>query len=585
MDLETIKKTIADVFNIEDDVFISHFVDSTDIINVETGEYIFHEGDLDDYLYIVLSGRLRAIVKDDLTNKILGDIATGQPVGEFAFFSKEPRSASVIAMRKSKLLRLSQKAYLMLIKNYPEISHMFSKFVLNRLKNNSEKKETNVIPKNIAFVIVDPSITKNVLFQQIKSAYEQLGIDVQAYFHDSVTISNLYQVFEEIDGNEGLNLLVCDDNHDSWADHCISNSDAIVIVSQFSAPKAISHLENRLKLHEDNILNRKKYLLLIHENGETLPVNTVAWLKNRNVEMHIHLRLNQDSDFRRFCRISINRAIGIVLGGGGAKGFAHIGAVKALNEKGIEIDFLGGTSSGALYGIGLALFDFDYNKSYDSASIGVQKRIIAKKFVLPMISILSNKELVKYVRKMYGDMHFEDLWINCFCISTNYTDSKKEVHNKGLVWLSIAASIAIPGIFPPVVIQNKLHIDGGVMDNLPIETMQEYPIEHIIAIALSGVNEKKLNVNYLPSHWTLLWDKISRQKKYHFPGLASLIINSSLLHSNYLQKLKRDQISLYIELELRDIALINDKKWKEAINKGYSQVENKLKEIVPFWKK
>jgi NTE family protein len=266
----------------------------------------------------------------------------------------------------------------------------------------------------------------------------------------------------------------------------------------------------------------------------------------------------------------------VVLGGGGAKGFAHIGVIQALKEHGIPIDFLGGTSAGALYGLAMGFYDFDHQKSYATAKLSYEKKLGAKKFVLPVLSLLTNKAMLNFIKGIFGELYFEDLWIQCFCVSTNFSDAKKAIHDKGLIWKSIAASIAVPGIFPPVLIEKKLHIDGGVMDNLPIETIQTYPVNDIYAIALTKVAEKEYDLQELPTSWSILWDKLIGAKKYRLPGLNTILLNSTLMQSNYLQNLKSKEISHYVELDLKGIPLIDDKQWAKTIAEGYNQMNKYL---------
>ncbi|WP_332911013.1 patatin-like phospholipase family protein [Algoriphagus boritolerans] len=122
---------------------------------------------------------------------------------------------------------------------------------------------------------------------------------------------------------------------------------------------------------------------------------------------------------------------------------------------------------------------------------------------------------------MMGDTHLEDFWVGSYCVSTNYSNATSQVHDRGLAWKQIEASIAIPGIYPPVVIDHQLHVDGGVVDNLPIETMYNYPVSHIIAISLTQLKSQPVDFDETPSSASILWDKITGKKKiqtsrYHF---------------------------------------------------------------------
>jgi len=150
----------------------------------------------------------------------------------------------------------------------------------------------------------------------------------------------------------------------------------------------------------------------------------------------------------------------------------------------------------------------------------------------------------------------------------------------------VQASIAIPGVFPPVVIDRQLHVDGGVVDNLPIEPMYRYPVRHIIAISLSSLEVKEVDYAETPSAGMLIWNKLTGKKKYKIHGISSLIINSLTLNSRQKQETTKAKVSLYFEMDLRGVSLLDDKKWRETIQKGYEQMKEfleNLPEKEKFW--
>jgi NTE family protein len=152
----------------------------------------------------------------------------------------------------------------------------------------------------------------------------------------------------------------------------------------------------------------------------------------------------------------------------------------------------------------------------------------------------------------------------------------------------VTASIAIPGVFPPVVIDQQLHVDGGVVDNLPIEPMYRYPVRHIIAISLSGLETRTIDYPETPSAGMLIWDKLTRRRKYKIPGISSLIINSLTLNSRQKQENTKAKVSLYFEMDLKGVGLLDDKKWSQTIEKGYEQMKSFLENLPDeekFWLK
>jgi len=193
-----------------------------------------------------------------------------------------------------------------------------------------------------------------------------------------------------------------------------------------------------------------------------------------------------------------------------------------------------------------------------------------------------------FMKEMFGESELEDIWVNSYCVSTNFSSAGTKVHDRGLVSKMVRASIAIPGVFPPVVIDRQLHVDGGVVDNLPIEPMYRYPVRHIIAISLSSLESKEVDYAETPSAGMLIWNKLTGKKKYRIPGISSLIINSLTLNSRQKQESTKAKVSLYLEMDLRGVGLLDDKKWSQTIEKGYEQMKEFLGNLLDkekFWLK
>lgn len=581
------RKILLQLFGDLEEDLLDQILETGNTHEVEIGQFLFHQGDKENSLYIVLSGRFRALAEQgDGTFHLLGDIGEGEPIGEYALFMQEPRGASVVAIRKSIVLQLFESEYLEIVGKHPAFSSKLTRFVVNRLKRNVLQQHLESSAKNIALINLQSGNDITAYTEAVKKQFESLHVSIQVFYPDTLDSMEPKELFDTLEKHDGLNFLVCSGDNLKWSKECIIYADLVVVATDFYADSNIYDIEDHLDLYSQNILNKKIYLLLLHpENGE-FPKNTRRWLTNRKLNLHIHYRKNHGPDIRRFSRILANKAIGLVLGGGGAKGFSHIGAVKALNEAGIEIDFLGGTSAGALYGIAMTYCDFDQKKidyySHDSA----RSKLTSNDYTIPILSIMSGKKMSNYLKGMLGDTYLEDIWVGTYCVSTNFSNASTKVHDNGLAWKQIEASIAIPGIFPPVVIDNQLHVDGGVVDNLPIETMYKYPVRHIIAISLTQLKSQNVIFDETPTAFSIVWDKLTGKKKFKLPGITSILINSLTLNSRQKQELSKSGVALYVEMELRGISMMDDSKWKEIIQKGYEQMKDSLGNMNPeekFW--
>lgn len=177
--------------------------------------------------------------------------------------------------------------------------------------------------------------------------------------------------------------------------------------------------------------------------------------------------------------------IGIALGGGGARGFAHLGVLKALEEKGIQPDVVSGVSAGALAGVFVAagqkpdeVFEMmKKNKFHDYAKV-----------IVPNSGLLSLEKTGKMLEKHLEAKTFDDLKIPLFVAATNLLEGRIEYFNSGKLSAIIQASMSIPVLFSPVKIGKGLYADGGIMDNLPVEPLIGI-CRRIIAVNISPLQK------------------------------------------------------------------------------------------------
>lgn len=553
---------------------------------MEPGEYLFRQGSHESTLYIVLGGRLRAVMEDHHGIHILGDIGVGEPVGEYAMFTHEPRMASVLAIRKTTVLEITNDKYLSIVSQNPSFASMLTSVLIKRINNNILEQNRTGASKNIALINLQPDNDLGDWTFDMERTLRMNGISTQVFSEGALPEEQYMEIFDTLEQHHGINVLACSEAYPEWSKQCVIYADLVIVTTVFSANSDLYQIEKTLDLYSKNITNKKIYIVFLHEQDATLPNHTSRWLQHRKVNLHLHIRRNHAADIRRFCRIISNQAVGLVLGGGGAKGFAHVGAVKALLDAGVEIDFVGGTSAGALYGILMSYSDFDFAVIHRVCEESVRRKLTSKDFTLPITSLMSGKKVYNFIREMFGYHELEDIWINSYCVSSNFSRSGASVHEKGSIHQKITASIAIPGIFPPVIIDQELHVDGGVVDNLPIEPMYRFPLRHIIAISLSNHTNTQLECQEIPSARRILWDRIRGKKRPNIPGIGSLIVDSLTLNSRQRQDHSKSKASLYIELDLKGVNFLDDKQWQKTIVKGKTQAEEFLKHLPAakkFW--
>ena len=224
------------------------------------------------------------------------------------------------------------------------------------------------------------------------------------------------------------------------------------------------------------------------------------------------------TDFGRLARRILGLSVAVVLGGGGARGITQIGAIRALEESGIPIDIVGGTSIGSFVG---ALYAEE--RGYHGTTLRRRARSFAKRMgntlslafdlTYPVTAMLTGRAFNDNLRNVFGvDIMIEDLWIPYFCVSTDVTTHSKAVHRFGPLWKYVRASMSLSGYLPPICDPSNGHLllDGGYVDILPISEVEPMRPNRIIGIDVSGAdNQEYDDYGDELSGWWVLWRRLT----------------------------------------------------------------------------
>jgi NTE family protein len=319
------------------------------------------------------------------------------------------------------------------------------------------------------------------------------------------------------------------------------------------------------------------------------PRNTARWLALRpTIKNHYHIRTGLDRDMARLARILSGTAVGFVLAGGGAKGFAHIGVLRALQEQGIPIDVVGRTSVG-----GLVAASFSFDESVDTVTRHLRKAAHfnpTKDYnLLPFISLIRGRRIRQMLQNCISDFTgqpdtgIEDSWLTFFTVSSNYTQAHEEIHTRGSLLKYLLATAAIPGVFPPVVEGDDLLVDGGTFNNFPADVMSRSGVGKVIGVDLNIDKPRKLNLDQIPSPAALLRDRFRPRglKKYRLPSLISIMLNSTLLYSSARRNENIRYTDLYFNPDVSRYGMMSWASYDHIVAKGYEHASTVLKQLSP----
>ena len=296
---------------------------------------------------------------------------------------------------------------------------------------------------------------------------------------------------------------------------------------------------------------------------------------------HYHVRVDSAADYRRAARLLAKRAIGLVLGGGGARGFAHVGVVRALRELGVPVDVVGGTSAGALFAAFVALgLDTD---AMLASGLNVASSLLDP--TVPLVSLASGSAFARSLRESLGDKLIEDLWIPFHCVSTNMTRAEIKVHDRGSLFLAVLASNTAPGIYPPLPIDGELHVDGGILNNVPADVMGECVGDgQVIAVDVSPPVDFGLRPAYGVglSGWRVLWNKLNPfAPPLGAPGIVTTLLRVSELSSIVHQRRSLPALAgLYLRPPTERFTIMDHKRGAEIADVAYAATLGRRSALV-----
>lgn len=315
-----------------------------------------------------------------------------------------------------------------------------------------------------------------------------------------------------------------------------------------------------------------------------LPMEKYEWISCfHNVQFPFE---EHQSDFLRLCRRITGNAVGLVLGGGGARGLAHIGVLQALEECGIHVDVVGGTSIGAFIGAMYALHPHELSlveaktQEMSNAFSSITEKL--RDLTLPIASFFNGKRFNHSIQTQFYDLAIEDLMLNYFCITTDIAKSRMSVHRSGHVWKYVRASMSLQGYFPPISEEGSLLLDGGYMNNLPADVMKEEGgIRYIVAVDV-GSEPRRDYYAYgtALSGWWLLWNKLNPfAQTVIVPSMGD--VSSALAYvssEQHKERMMAECIDLYLRPPVNGYGTLQFDKMSEIIQVGYDYALPRVRE-------
>ncbi len=584
-------------------------------VELKGGETLITQGEPGDAMYLVVSGRLRAYVQGpDGGQRRVGDVARGKFVGEMSLYTDEPRAATVAAIRDSVLVRLDRADFQRLLTHSAQVSVALTRQIIRQIKgDNDSGQPTRVGPNKDKVVTMglvpitrevdlagfagrlaaqlaaqlalnSPAKSSVVVITRAEIEWRllRLGLALNNDF-DGQTQRHIAMLLDDIEARHDYVLLLADPEPTPWTQLCCRHCDELLLVADATQPPVLHDIEKAFLQNRPTLTVVTEVLVLLHPAQQHSPRGTAKWLARRPVAGHVHIRPDLDHDMARLARIQNRTAVGLVLAGGGARGLAHLGVMRALEEKGVDFDWVGGTSIGAVMAC-YAASDQPVARIMANARRAFGTNPTGDYNLLPLLSLIKGRRLRRIlqeaVQHLLGfDADVEDLWKNYYCVATNYSRACEQRLEHGNLVHALLASISIPGALPPVIHGTDLLCDGGSFNNFPVDVMRTMRgVGQVIGIDLNIRTSQDITHPEMPGTFALLRDRLrpKRMRRYQLPSIPSYLMTVTILYSMSRQLSAQALCDVYFNPPLAGVGMLQWNQLEAIVQRGYAHAQEVL---------
>ncbi len=523
------------------------------------GSALFSPGEAAQELYFVRAGKLGAFRREEgQEQQFLGVIRPGEPAGEMSLIAGVPHSAAVVALRDSEIFALSREDFFDAVERSPEVMTELARTMILRARQTSSRSSAGE-PSVFGFIAVDGGAPIRPLVGQIGAMIDAMGYSVAVAGSEALQAPTEW--FSQVEAEYDFVLYSAEAADEAWKSIVGRQVDRLFRVGHGERkPPAVIPSYASEPLQAQQLVD----LILLQPPGAT-PQGSEAWMEASGAARLFHLRAGDQKDLARVARVLTGQSVGLVLSGGGARAYAHIGAIRALHEHGVPIDFVGGSSMGAIVGAGVAL-------GWDDAELD---RRIRKAFVessplddiaFPMIAMTHGEKVKARLEEHFGEVQISDMALPFFCVSSNLTSGGYHLHRRGLLRRALRASISLPGVMPPVTEDNEVLVDGAVIKNFPADVMRSFQLGPIVGVDVSrGRSITAADVRRPASFWR--WIASGEWRKG--PPIVGLLMRAATLSTGRDLAASREASDLLVTPKLDRIDIRDWKAYEPAVEAGY----------------
>jgi NTE family protein len=504
--------------------------------SLPAGIALFEAGSNTDGVYLVASGRLG--VKTPGKSVWTAEIERGELVGEAGWLLRQRRSATVVALRDSELLLLPNAELDRVAAQSTHFSLALARLCARRLRSSNAQdfkskraRIFTVVPNSLDVDVT--AFATGLVDELARAGRSELVWEARASTHTAAWFNRIEEVNDYV-------VYVADWTASGWTRQCSRQADVLLMLA---STRAQIHAWPTAIIGPALARGARVELALLHQ-GQIEPKASALWLKSLPISQHHHIV--DAADIGRTARLLTRRGVGLVLSGGGARGFAHLGVIRALREARIPIDFLGGASIGAIIAAGVAMDWSDEEMQLRYRRSFVETNPV-NDYTLPFLALTRGRKVSRLLEREYGDTLIEDLRRPYFCLSANLTTGRALEHREGRLAHALRASVAIPGVMPPVFHEDGVLVDGAAINNLPVDVMQGHAPGFVIGCDVGAdrsFGKSRINI-------------------------FQILMHAGMANSNATAMAQRDLADVLLKPPLGNIDLLDWQSFDRAIQAGY----------------
>lgn len=541
----------------------------------------------------MVTGRLQLAAINDGVQTLDVSIGRGDIVGELGIIEQAPRSATATATRDSTLARLSEEAFETLTGRHPKLMlQVFRKILTRVMGPNRNSPHAGMIAVAVLSPAAEPDMVRS-MSREIETHGPTLYLDreqVSRFFNrrgvvdadtGSAEHARLDEFLNEADVAHRWVVLETDPTLTTWSRRALRSADRVVMVTSPFPDEREHELIRSFTEAVDAVNDRELWMVQTNQPSINRPTANKQVIAATRPERILQHHRGVAASTARLGRLASGTATGIALSGGGGRSFAQIGALRALADAGYNLDVLTGTSMGSIVA-GMYAFVADPEGLVGHIEEGFRGANIID-YTLPVVSLASGKGLTEAIDRTCGPILIEELTLPFSCLSTNLTTAQIVEHRRGPIAHTLRASVSLPGVFPPVVVNGELLVDGGVMENLPVGPLVRDPaVGTVLAIDVAPPNGPGSGVDYGSGvrGGQALRHQVSRNRS-SYPGIANTVMASMLLSSARARNdaLAQEQVDLYLSLNLKGVKLLDFDAISEVAERGYQATVEHLEKL------